>query len=309
MTLPLTRRTLGEHHELARAGAVVVGFDGSWHSRPAVERAADEALQRGLHLTMLSLVSTDVDPRLSSQAQVIDEEQRIAIARRLAEDVAEQVSSSRPGLSVAVDVVKVPDEETVHSHLATCRLLVVGDRGGHGARAFLLGTSSRELVRAVSCPVLVVPDDWLTQEPSARTGVAQSVLVGIGTGPETAATLRVAAAEAQRTASHLLVLHSYAGVPGRTPDERLARARTQVEEQLRLAAIGPAVHVTTVFTPDPPAEALLLHATRTRLLVIGSRGPIALARLSLGSVSRRVLDDAEAPVLVVPSPAATPPRP
>jgi nucleotide-binding universal stress UspA family protein len=300
MTLPLTQRTLSAHHDLARADAVVAGFDGSWHSRPAVDRAADEALQRGLQLRLLSLVTTDVDPALSSRAQVMAEQQRLALAHRLADDVAEQVRASRPGLVVTVDVVTVPDEDAVREHLATCRLLVVGDRGGHGGRAFLLGTSSRELVRAITCPVLVVPDDWLTQQPSAQGGVAQSVLVGVGTGPETPATLRVAAVEALRTGSHLLVLHSYAGVAGATPDERLERARAEVELRLREAAIDPAVHVTTVFTPDPPADALLLHATRTRLLVIGSRGPIALARLSIGSVSRRVLDDAVAPVMIVP---------
>ena len=299
MTLPLTRRSLAEHHDLARADAVVAGFDGSWHSRPAVERAADEAVARGLHLRLLSLVSTDVDPSLSTRAQVMDEQQRLMLARRLADDVAEQVTSSRPGLMVTVDVLTVPDEAAIHEHLSTCRLLVVGDRGGHGARAFLLGTTSRELVRAVTCPVLVVPDDWLPQQPAAGA-TSTSVLVGVSTGPEAVRTLQVAAAEAQRTHSHLLVLHSYSGEPGRTPDERLDLARTHVEQSLHAAALDPAVHVTTVFTPDPPADALLLHASRTRLLVIGSRGPIALARLSIGSVSRRVLDDAVAPVLVVP---------
>jgi nucleotide-binding universal stress UspA family protein len=298
MTLPLTRRTT--HHDLARADAVVVGFDGSWHSRPATDRAADEAVHRGLPLRLLSLVSTDVDPVLSSRSQVLEEQQRIQLARTLAADVAEQVASSHPGLVVTVDVVTVPDEDAVREHLAACRLLVVGDRGGHGARAFLLGTSSRELVRAVTCPVLVVPDDWLNQEPSAQGAVARSVLVGVGPGPEAPATLRVAGSEAQRTGSHLLVLHSYANTSAGAPDTRLERARALVEEQLRLAAVDPSVHVTTVLTPDPPAEALLLHASRTRLLVIGSRGPIALARLSIGSVSRRVLDDAVAPVLIVP---------
>ena len=300
MTLPLTRRTLAEPHDLALADAVVVGFDGSWHSRPAVERAADEAVQRGMHLKLLSLVSTDVDTALSPRAQDLDERQRMALARKIAEDVAEQVVSARPGLLATVDVVGVPDPDAVREHLSTCRLLVVGDRGGHGARAFLLGTTSRELVRSVSCPALVVPDDWLAQEPAAQGAVAHAVLVGVGPGPEAAHALQVAATEAQRNGAHLLVLHSYAGAPGASPDERLEHGRGVVERALADAALDPAVHVTTVFTPDPPAEALLLHASRTRLLVIGSRGPIALARLSIGSVSRQVLDEAVAPVLVVP---------
>lgn len=300
MALPLTRRTLAEHHAVVPADAVVVGFDGSWHSRPAVERAADEAVRRGLHLHLLSLVSTDVDPALSAHAQGLDEQQRMTIARSIVENVAEQVTSARPGLVATVDVVAVPDPDALRERLSTCRLLVVGDRGGHGARAFLLGTASRELVRSVSCPVLVVPDDWLAQAPAAQGAVSHAVLVGVGPGPEAARTLQVAAAEARRDGAHLLVLHSYAGAPGGSPDERLAHGRGVVERALRAAALDPAVHVTTVFTPDPAAEALLLHASRTRLLVIGSRGPIALARLSIGSVSRQVLDETAVPVLVVP---------
>lgn len=328
MTLPTSHTVVGQRTLPRQApaptresgDAVVVGFDGSWHSKPAAERAAEEALQRGLPLRVLSMVSTDVDPRLSAQAQRIDEEERTTLARLVAQDTVDELLRRHPDLRVSVEVLTGPDGEALRTGLAGCRLLVVGDRGGHGARAFLLGTTSRDLVRAVACPVLVVPDDWTPDGPSGA--VAQAVLVGVGPGPEAVTALRVAADEAHRSGAHLLVLHSYYGRRDGTPEERLAAARHLVEERLHEAGLDTApaagaatdsaaedadgtaahrtLHVTTVFTPDAPAEALLLHASRTRLLVIGSRGPIALARLSLDSVSRRVLDDAVAPVLLVP---------
>ena len=73
-----------------------------------------------------------------------------------------------------------------------------------------------------------------------------------------------------------------------------------VELLLQRAVLDHAVPVTTIVTPDAPAEALLGLADHAGLLVVGTRGPLAMARLALGSVSRAVLDDADVPVLLVP---------
>ena len=62
--------------------------------------------------------------------------------------------------------------------------------------------------------------------------------------------------------------------------------------------------VSVVVTPDPPSRALLQHSPGTATVVIGSRGPLALARLAPDSVSRAVLDAVTVPVLLVPRPTA-----
>jgi len=73
-----------------------------------------------------------------------------------------------------------------------------------------------------------------------------------------------------------------------------------VHERLRDARLDAGLGVTVILSSDPPADALVEHGRLADLVVVGSRGPIALARLTSDSVSRALLDSASWPVLVVP---------
>ena len=214
---------------------------------------------------------------------------------------------------VSVEVVLDTEGDRLQQHLAQCRLLVLGDRGASGSRAFLLGTTSRELVRATSCPVLVVPDEPRPEIPGDLVAVdpatlAGAVLVGLGAGAEGVGVLRVAAAEAARSGARLVVLHSYSNSV-EAEGQRLTKARELVERRLADAELDDGLPVSTILTPRPPADSLLLHGRLARLVVIGSRGSMALARLAMGSVSRGVLDATSTPVLVIPATAGPTLRP
>lgn len=80
----------------------------------------------------------------------------------------------------------------------------------------------------------------------------------------------------------------------------MAAIRSKVQHWLTAADLEPEMDVTTILTHDRPADALVRLGRSAELLVVGTRGPIALANLVLGSVSRGVLDAAGRPVLVVP---------
>ncbi len=289
------------------AGGVLVGYEGTWRSTPALQRAATEAAERGMPLTLLTVVSTGDDPGLSSQAQ-----QREAVARweRASGDGAhalDAVRSRHPGLPASLRVVLDSDLTQVRHELQQTRLLVLGTTGHDGPRAFLLGSTSHQLVKAVACPVLVVPD---TPPASAARQVAMkapgaldttlltgAVVVGVRHGPESAGLLRVAAAEASRRGARLCVAHAYlASGDAGTP----AQVHAQISRLIAQAGLDAGLHVTTIITPDAVAGALLGLGARADLLVVGSRGTVAMARLVLGSVSRAVLDGAGSPVLVVP---------
>ncbi len=293
-------------HPCATDGGIVVGSDGTWHSATALRRAACEAVERRLPLTVLTVVSTTHDSRLTAAAQRSAQASRLERATLAARATAERLAEEEPRLVVHVEVLLDGDHQALARALAGCRLLVVGDRGEVGRRAFLIGSTSRDLLRSVRCPVLVLPEpDRVVGVPQqARRSAVRGVLVGVDGTPKDAEVILTAGDEAVRRGTWLQVLHSTGAHELREP---LDGAAGRVDELVRRAGLPGTLHVTTLLTPDPPAEALLARARDAGLLVVGTRGPLALARLALGSVSREVLDDAEGPVLVVPRTHATGP--
>ena len=89
----------------------------------------------------------------------------------------------------------------------------------------------------------------------------------------------------------------------------LARLRPALQEAVTEAE-SRGIHADYDLLEGDPGERIL-ELARSRdvdLIVIGSRGLGAVASVILGSVSKRVLHDADRPVLVVNEPAAVPVR-
>lgn len=284
-----------------RRADVVVGYDGTWRSRGAVDRAAAEAVARRQSLVLLDVVARD-EAGATSTAATGTRQQRWDRAVTDSAAEAERVARDHPGLRSSSVVVLDDALDSALPVLARCGLLMLGERGPLGVRAFLMGSTSRELVRSTACPVLVVPDD----APAVGPG---SVVVGIGDDDHAVTLLQVAGDEALRRGRHLTVLHSYsrsgtshsaqrADGPG---SSAVDAAHLRVETLLRRADLDPRLTVLVELTPDAPVAALLRHAAEAGVLVLGTRGPIALARLALGSVSRAVLDATTVPLLLVPA--------
>lgn len=293
----------------ARPTGVLVGDDGTRHSRRVVELAVDEADRLGLPLTVLVVAHPVADPDRSMTAQRRDERAAVEEAGRLLDATLARARARRPDRSVTGLLMVDPDETDLTDRLAECALVVVGSRGAAGHRVFSLGTTSRHLLRSAPCPVLVVPVDGAAP-PDRRSGL---VVVGLDDGPLGPLVVREAAAAAS-PARHVQVLHSYRRRQGETAEVALARARAVCDEQVRRAGPDPQVRITRVLTSEPAAGALVRQASGgASLLVIGSRGPLALAGLTHDSVSRAVLEVMPCPVLVVPRstqhrPAAAAPR-
>ena len=277
-----------------RPTGVLVGDDGTRHSRRVVELAVDEAGRLGLPLTVLVVAHPVADPDRSMTAQRRDERAAVEEAGRLLDATLARARARCPDRSVTGLLMVDPDETDLTDRLAECALVVVGSRGAAGHRVFSLGTTSRHLLRSAPCPVLVVPVDGAAA-PVWRSGL---VVVGLDDGPLGPLVVREAAAAAS-PARHVQVLHSYRRRQGETAEVALARARAICDEQVRRA--DPQVRITRVLTSEPAAAALVRQASGgASLLVIGSRGPLALAGLTHDSVSRAVLEVMPCPVLVVP---------
>lgn len=128
---------------------IVVGVDGSDHSRRALEWAIEEARLRGTRVravltwsymgeadSMLGVGTTDADARAALDAMLAEVGDGAAL----------------------VDPVAVNDL-AVHGLLEASKgaaLLVVGSRGRGGIKGLLLGSVSRTLVERATVPVVVV---------------------------------------------------------------------------------------------------------------------------------------------------------
>jgi len=189
-------------------------------------------------------------------------------------------------------------------------LIVIGSRGHGPLATVLVGSVSTEVVDHAPCPVLV-----------ARRSAVHRLIVGAD-----------GSSSAQRAISALSTWPIFAGLPARVVSvaeppagwaaslgatfypgfwqvrDTTIDARRGHLEQIAdracedLARVGLAA--TSELREGDPAEELL-HAARedeADLIVVGSRGISALARLALGSVARKVLLHTDASVLVVREP-------
>lgn len=134
------------------------------------------------------------------------------------------------------------------------------------------------------------------------------VLVGTDGSDPAQTAVRWAAAEAQRRATTLTILHAYdesrPTMPGLsrpqhagTPADEAQAVVVQARDLVRRLAPGVTVH--TGIDPGDPAAVLLRHAADAALVVAGHRGRGGFASLLLGSVSLRVATHAPCPAVVV----------
>jgi nucleotide-binding universal stress UspA family protein len=158
----------------AASAPILIAFDGSDAARRAISETAELFPSRPVlvatvweaGLAYTSVLSPMPEAGLQAvpmdiaAAEKIDEELE-ARARRVAEDGAEQARSAgleAEALAVAGDVdpadaiVEIARERQVAA-------VVVGSRGLTGLRARLEGSTSREVLKRASQPVVVVHDD------------------------------------------------------------------------------------------------------------------------------------------------------
>ena len=141
---------------------IIVGIDGSHHSRRALEWAASEAALRHVPLTVLTVqqalagywggpVPYPADPELTKQAR--------KEAQQETDDVLDTLdAASRPASVTVRAVTGLPAEELIAA-AAGADLLVVGARGAGGFKRLLLGSVGTHVTHHAPCPVVVVPAD------------------------------------------------------------------------------------------------------------------------------------------------------
>ena len=291
---------------------LVVGFDESPESESALDWAAQEAAQRGLAVVVMYAANPPAVLPWTSGALLPTLPDLRHTAAKVARRGAEQVRRRHEGVPVrSTGLVGGPAAELV-ALSESASLVVVGHRPTSGIPGSSLGSVSFALSAHARCPVVVVQGDG-----GRRHGPQRPVVVGVDSSRSSLRAVSFAAASAEASGADLVVVSAWSR-PGREPWMRdlwsdPARTADQFAAAYENAAScvrDAMAHVeqerpgvtTIARTPEgPPTEALLAEAEAegAGLVVVGPRGHGGFAGLTLGSVTRAVLRQADLPVAVV----------
>lgn len=183
-------------------------------------------------------------------------------------------------------------------------VIVVGSPHRGAIGRVLIGSTATSLLNGAPADVAVAPKGYAetTHEPFRR------IAVGYDGSPEADAALRRAETLAEAAQAQLQVVTVvsppvatapmasgvYAPQFPPDPEEVIAKGVDSVEPRLGVEGVR--------LDGDPAMELIRHCEENVDLLVLGSRGYGPIARVLLGSVSRRVAADAPCPLLVVPRP-------
>lgn len=141
---------------------IIVGIDGSSHSRRALEWAISEAAMRRVPLTVLSVnqaitgfwggaAASPGDAEYAEHARKVAQEEADTALEKLAPE-------SRPPAVTVVAVTGIPSEEIL-SRGKDADMIVLGSRGAGGFKKLLLGSVSTQVAHHARVPVTVIPAD------------------------------------------------------------------------------------------------------------------------------------------------------
>ena len=141
---------------------ILVGVDGSDHSRRALSWAMREAARHHVPLTVMTVHPAPVRPATQIYWNVPDlpdrsfdpEHTRMAL-QKMADEVAEGLGEAPPEVIVTVTTGD-PAEELVRAS-QDADMLVVGSRGSGAFAKLLLGSVSSKVTHHAASPVVVIP--------------------------------------------------------------------------------------------------------------------------------------------------------
>ena len=141
---------------------VIVGVDGSDHSRYALRWAMQEAVLRHVPLTVLTVHPDPVRPATgiywglrTYPENSFDPDLVRAAVQEFVDKVASEIGGTVPEVTVSVATGDAAEELLRASRDAD--LLVVGSRGGGGFARLLLGSVSSQVMHHAECPVVAIP--------------------------------------------------------------------------------------------------------------------------------------------------------
>lgn len=287
---------------------IVVGYDGSPGAETALMWAANAAKRQGLPLTVLHSgepAAFPVEPAYSAERlaeELADESQGILQAGvEHASTVLERSEIS------AVSVDLTPSAGLVEAS-EKADFVVTGCRGRGRVAGGLLGSVSYAVTAHARCPAIVVRG-----EAPAHPDADHKVIIGVDDSLSSQRALEVAAGIAARSGAslhivrvgHLLSPEGWAYAESEKGGTRHSRSVTDEAQRTLdtarelVSEAHPEVPFETEILYGDPGDVLTTLGAHAGLIIVGSRGRGGFAGLLLGSVSHKVIHNAECPVMVV----------
>jgi nucleotide-binding universal stress UspA family protein len=141
---------------------IVVGFDGSVHSRQALTWAVSEAAIRREPLTVLTVQQAVAGYWGAPVAYPGDQDllgHAGKVAREEADSVLENLGEAERPPSVTVQAVTGMPAEEILRAAQDAGMNVVGSRGAGGFKKLLMGSVGLHITHHAHCPVVVIPAD------------------------------------------------------------------------------------------------------------------------------------------------------
>jgi nucleotide-binding universal stress UspA family protein len=279
-------------------GFIVVGVDGSGHSRVALKWAADEAKRRGSWLRILHARSKGPE---CVPAWYSSESSELSPGEAIIDEAVALVATRHPSVVARGEVVDRPAAPVLTRASRSAELLVVGARGLGGFDELLLGSVSDQCVQYAGCPVAVVHSD--SDDPPYH-GVERRIVVGIDGSLGSTRALQWALEEASIRSASVEGVYAWQYPPVGTFIMGPTQGSRSVADEVVDAAtdhagrLAPDVPFRAVARFDGAVPALLDASDGAELLVVGSQGHGRFERALLGSVAHQCARHARCAVVV-----------
>jgi nucleotide-binding universal stress UspA family protein len=139
---------------------IIVGIDGSAHSRHALEWAIREAAIRRAPLTVLTVQQAVTGFWGNAVVYPGDQalaEEALKAAQQETDEVLERFGDEPRPPSVTVQAVSGIPAEALLNATVDADMIVVGSRGAGGFKKLLMGSVSSQVTHHAHCPVVVIP--------------------------------------------------------------------------------------------------------------------------------------------------------
>lgn len=283
---------------------VVVGTDGSSTADAAIRWAAEDAVIRKAHLTIVHAMPPVVGTWLATPVPPGVLEWEYERGRQIVDDARATAKAAAGGsLSVSAEVLVAKAVPALVQLSKNARLVVVGSRGRGMLSRTVLGSVSMGLVHHARSPVAVIHDTDVIAGDRGK----QPILLGFDGSRATESATALAFDEASRRGVGLVALHAWWGSGAFEFSLNWDDLYSEVEQSMTKQLAGwqdryPNVPVRRIAVRDQPACRLVDNSGSAQMIVVGSHGAGGFASTLLGSVSTAVVQAAQIPVIVARTP-------